>query len=88
MGALRAENQDLDQARTTWNEIRAILEETGSNANPNKFILHWWLSRDGFKETYEVGDILAATEWDGRDGSRPIQAPAELACDKVWRIRC
>ena len=48
MGALRAENQDLDQARTTWNEIRAILEETGSNANPNKFILHWWLSRDTY----------------------------------------
>lgn len=45
LSAIRAENGDLDLAHTRWNEIRALLTEKGGNANANKFILHWWLSR-------------------------------------------
>lgn len=41
----KQENADLDTARSTWEEMRRILEEEGGRANPNKFILHWWLSQ-------------------------------------------
>lgn len=41
----KQENADLDTARSTWEEMRRLLEEDGGRANPNKFILHWWLSQ-------------------------------------------
>jgi hypothetical protein len=45
LGAIRAENGDLDTARLRWSEMRETLSEDGGDANPNKFILHWWLSQ-------------------------------------------
>lgn len=41
---VRAENGDLDSARSKWNAMRLSLAEAGGGANPNTFILHWWLS--------------------------------------------
>lgn len=45
LGAIRAENGDLDTARLRWAEMREVLSSDGGSANPNKFILHWWLSQ-------------------------------------------
>jgi hypothetical protein len=44
LGAIKAENGDLDTARVRWAEMRETLSVDGNSANPNKFILHWWLS--------------------------------------------
>jgi Protein of unknown function DUF262/Protein of unknown function (DUF1524) len=44
----KQENADLDTARSSWEEMRRILDEDGSRANPNKFILHWWLSQRAY----------------------------------------
>jgi hypothetical protein len=43
--AIKAENGDLDSARLRWTEMRETLSDAGAGANPNKFILHWWLSQ-------------------------------------------
>lgn len=49
LGAIRQENGDLDSARIRWNEMREVLAgSSGSSVNPNKFILHWWLSRHSY----------------------------------------
>jgi hypothetical protein len=45
LSAIRAENADLDTARVRWSGMREVLSTAGNGANPNKFILHWWLSR-------------------------------------------
>lgn len=45
LGAVRAENGDLDLARIGWNEMRQELSVAGEGVNPNTFILHWWLSQ-------------------------------------------
>lgn len=42
--SIRAVNADLDEARVTWEDVRRTLERAGGT-NPNKYILHWWLSR-------------------------------------------
>ncbi|MGL5826007.1 MAG: GmrSD restriction endonuclease domain-containing protein [Nocardioides sp.] len=46
--AIKAENGDLDTARLKWNEMRQILSDQGAGTNPNKFILHWWLSQKDY----------------------------------------
>ncbi len=48
LGTIRAENGDLDSARIRWNEMRESLAVRGGGANPNKFILHWWLSKKDY----------------------------------------
>lgn len=48
LSAIRAENGDLDNARVSWAEMREVLSVQGNSANPNKFILHWWLSQNDY----------------------------------------
>lgn len=48
MSAVRTDNGDLDQAKAHWLEVRTTLEDSAGGANPNKFILHWWLSRSEY----------------------------------------
>lgn len=48
LSAIRAENGDLDNARVRWAEMREVLSAQGNSANPNKFILHWWLSQNEY----------------------------------------
>lgn len=45
LSAIRAENGDLDSARVQWATMRGTLATAGGGVNPNKFILHWWLSK-------------------------------------------
>lgn len=48
LSAIKAENGDLDSARPHWAEMRESLSGYGAGANPNKLILHWWLSRNDY----------------------------------------
>ncbi len=56
LSGIKAENGDLDTARLTWTEIREILE--AAKANPNKFILHWWLSRGAYTAERKLYKLL------------------------------
>ena len=48
LNSIRAENGDLDSARVRWAEMREVLSTKGNGTNPNKFILHWWLSKNEY----------------------------------------
>jgi hypothetical protein len=43
-------NTAADNARTNWDKMRNDLEasDTGERINPNRFILHWWLSQEEY----------------------------------------
>ena len=43
--ALRASRTGLDRARRDWDEMRGTLQHDKAHINPNKFLLHWWLSQ-------------------------------------------
>lgn len=43
-------NSAADSARDTWDSMRNVLEpsETRGRIDPNRFILHWWLSQEDY----------------------------------------
>lgn len=68
--AVKAENGDLDTARQRWTDMRETLSDAGGGANPNKFLLHWWLSqrdyvaeRKLFRLMKKQFDKKEADEW-------------------------
>ena len=45
---LPAQSAELDSARSDWAEMRRTLLEDGREANPNRYVLHWWLSKEDY----------------------------------------
>lgn len=60
LAAIRAENGDLDTARVEWSSMREVLSVEGNSANPNKFILHWWLSRREYTAERKLFRLIRA----------------------------
>ena len=56
LSGVKAENGDLDSARQVWSEMRTTLET--AEANPNKFILHWWLSNGPYTAERNLYKLL------------------------------
>lgn len=57
LSGIKAENGDLDTARIAWTNMRETLS-AASNANPNKFILHWWLSKGEYTAERKLYRLL------------------------------
>jgi uncharacterized protein with ParB-like and HNH nuclease domain len=72
LSAIRAENGDLDTARIQWSEMREELGIRGDGANPNKFILHWWLSRREYTAERKLFRLI-------REKVKKSDAPSVLA---------
>ncbi len=72
---VRAENGDLDLARAGWMNMRETLE--AASANPNKFVLHWWLSAHDY--TAERKLFKAIRSW--LKDTEPQTALADLQAD-------
>lgn len=82
LSKLKPENGDLDSARLGWTKMRETLFEAG-NANPNKFILHWWLSKGDYTAERKLYKLLKKR----LDQKRGRQTIAELQRDSATYAR-
>lgn len=48
LNRIRVKNRRADTAKRSWDKMRANLDSTTPPVDADRYILHWWLSREGY----------------------------------------
>ena len=84
LSKLRTSNRQADTARSKWNAFRSVLQESSPSIPADRFILHWWLSREkyvGQKQLYRRIKEQVRTE---KEAERHL---AQLGADvRLYRV--